>query len=166
MSAGTFEGMLARDAMAKLAEAGITPRLGDDGRIFAGPASKLTPAIRQLITEHKDGMALELSPPRERELRLQNHELKVKAHKLERELAFEKNIRQVYEGLATAAMAQLRKQPKAIPENIHRALVSLCHPDHNQDRQATATLATAWLNQQKREVLASIEVTGQWTVHR
>ncbi|MFZ1538437.1 MAG: hypothetical protein WAT23_13765 [Chromatiaceae bacterium] len=160
MSAGWYKRQLASDAMVKLAFAGITLRLEDDGRIFAGPAGKLTPELRQLITAHKEGMVLELSPPRERELRLHNHELEVraheleeKAHQLERAIDFEKCTRQVYQGLATAAMEQLRQPHKSIsiPADIHRTLVSLCHPDRNPERQSAATLAMKWLNQQRKE---------------
>lgn len=140
MSAGWYEGRLARDAMATLDEAGITLRLGEDGRIHAGPASKLTSALRQLITEHKDGMALELSPPRERELRL-------RVNKLESDLAFEKNTREIFEGLSTAAMAQLRQRAETIPTDIRKALVILCHPDrHPTSRQPAANKAMTWLN--------------------
>lgn len=130
--------------MAKLAEAGISLRLGDDGRVYAGPASQLTPGLRRIITEHKDGIVLELSPPRERDLRLRIAEL-------ERELARERTYRQMYEGLSTAFMAEnrLAKAPPVIPPDIRRALTSCCHPDRASNPQAAQT-AMAWINTQPR----------------
>ena len=74
MTIDRFDLHLARAAMTVLEEAGITLRLGEDGRVYAGPAGKLTPELRQLITHHRDGMKVELSPPRDRELLLRLHQ--------------------------------------------------------------------------------------------
>ena len=152
MTIDRFDLHLARAAMTELEAAGITLRLGDDGRVYAGPAGKLTPELRQLITRHRDGMQLELSPPSERELILRLNEYAAVAedavsriYALEAELAREKNLRLIYEGMAG------HSQPaKAIPADVHRILVSLCHPDRNPERQPAATRAMKWLNAQPR----------------
>lgn len=149
-----FDLHLARVAMTELEAAGITLRLGEDGKVYAGPAGKITPELRQLITQHRDGMALELSPPRERELVLRLHgiefvadQMESRIYELEASLAREKNLRMIYE--KCVAMAGYPQPAKAIPADVHRILVSLCHPDRNPERQSAATMAMTWLNQQR-----------------
>lgn len=146
----------ARAAMTELEAAGITLRLGDDGRVYAGPAGKLTPDLRQLITQHRDGIALELAPPRYRELLLRLNEYAAVAedaatriYELEADLAREKNLRMIYEK-SVAMMAGHSQPAKAIPADVHRILISLCHPDRNPERQPAATRATKWLLAQPR----------------
>ena len=156
MTIDRFDLHLARAAMTELEAAGITLRLGDDGRVYAGPAGKLTPELRQLITRHRDGMQLELSPPSERELILRLNEYAAVAedavsriYELQADLAREKNLRLIYEK-SVAMMAGHSQPAKAIPADVHRILVSLCHPDRNPERQPAATRAMKWLNAQPR----------------
>lgn len=167
MTIDRFDLHRARAAMTELEAAGITLRLGDDGRVYAGPAGKLTPELRQLITQHRDGMVLELSPPRDRELLLRLQELEAdldrektrraslaedalsRIYALEADLAREKNLRLIYEK-SVAMMAGHSQPAKAIPADVHRILVSLCHPDRNPERQPAATRAMKWLNAQPR----------------
>ena len=148
----------ARAAMSELEAAGITLRLGEDGRVYAGPAGKLTPELRQLITQHRDGMKVELSPPRDRELLLRLHEYEAAAHdavsriyELEASLASEKGWRRLYEQLAGMAMDKQHQPDNPIPADVHRILVSFCPPDrHSPERQTAATRAMKWLNAQPR----------------
>ena len=158
----------ARAAMSELEAAGITLRLGEDGRVYAGPAGKLTPELRQLITQHRDGMKVELSPPRDRELLLRLQELEAdldrektrraslaedaaaRIHALEAALASEKGWRRLYEQIAGMAMDKQDQPANPIPADVHRLLLSFAHPDRNPGRQSAATRATKWLLAQPR----------------
>ena len=127
-----------------------------DGVLHAGPASRLSERHREIIAMRKDDLLSELHhPASEREQETQVL-LEIAVDTCQRHLAtiarLEKELLLAYDGIAimaSMARAQRRQPAKAIPADVHRILVSLCHPDRNPERQPAATQAMTWLNQQR-----------------